>query len=438
MSSGFLWLAISGGLLSFVTPCVFPMVPITIAYFGDPSRDRGETSRKALFFVAGIVATYTLLGVFLALAFGASGLNRFAADPTVNLLLAFVFLVFAANLFGWQEVRLPATLVNAADRAARRQSGFASVSAALVGATFTVTSLTCTAPIVGTLLVLASRGSWATPLIGMLAYSVAFALPFYLLARAPQALQRLPRAGEWMRTVRVLVGILEVAAALKFASNADVVLGWGVLTRDVVLVGWAVLAVAAALFLGRSLTRTTTTGVRVSPIVPGLAVAACIALSAWLASGIRNRPLTGVEAFLPASIERSGSGAVTPHATWVLNDFDGALATARTTNRLVFVDFTGYTCTNCRWMEANIFNRPDVNSALSQFVLARLYTDGEGEIYEKQQAFQEKTFGTVALPLYAILDSSGNVVDTLSGLTRDPAEFIHFLDCAKTKRVASN
>ena len=435
MTSGFLWLAVSGGLLSFITPCVFPMVPITIAYFGDTSRDRRDTSAKALFFAVGIVGTYTLLGVFLALAFGASGLNRFAADPTVNLLLAVIFLAFAANLFGWMELRVPTGLVNAADRAARRQRDLSSASAALVGATFTVTSLTCTAPIVGTLLVLASRGSWATPLVGMFAYSVAFALPFYFLARAPQALQRMPRAGEWMRTVRVLVGILEVAAALKFASNADVVLEWEVLTRGVVLIGWAALAITAAVFLARGLTKTKDRSVW--RIVPAVGVAACVALSAWLASGIRPRPLAGVEAFLPASITNA-SARGTHGEQWMLNNFEGALATARTTNRLVFVDFTGYTCTNCRWMEANIFNRPDVSGALAEFVLARLYTDGEGEIYERQQAFQENTFGTVALPLYAILDSNGKVVDTLSGLTRDPVEFISFLDRAKSKRVASN
>ena len=436
MTTGFLWLAVSGGLLSFVTPCVFPMVPITIAYFGDASRDPRETSKKALFFAGGIVATYTLLGVFLSLAFGASGLNRFASDPTVNLLLAFVFLLFAANLFGWAELRLPSRLVNAADSAVRGRRSLSSVSALLVGATFTVTSLTCTAPIVGTLLVLAARGSWTTPLLGMLAYSISFALPFYVLARAPQALRRLPRAGEWMRTLRVLVGILEVAAALKFASNADVVLGWGVLTRQVVLLGWTALAVVAAIFLGRGLvTRNGGTPIR---FVPVLAVGVCIALSAWLASGIKGRPLTGVEAFLPPSIEATEPASHAGAADWMLNDFDGALVTARNANKLVFVDFTGYTCTNCRWMEANIFNRPDVTGALSQFVLARLYTDGEGEIYERQQAFQEKTFGTVALPLYAILDSRGAVVDTLSGLTRDPKEFIDFLERARARRIALN
>jgi thiol:disulfide interchange protein DsbD len=409
------------------------MVPITIAYFGDPSGNRRDASSKAIFFAAGIVAAYTLLGVFLSLVVGASGLNRFAADPIVNLLLAFVFVLFAANLFGWVELRLPSGLVNAADRAARRQSGLSSLAAALVGATFTVTSLTCTAPIVGTLLVLAARGSWTTPLLGMLAYSIAFALPFYLLARAPQALERLPRAGEWMRTLRVIVGILEIAAALKFASNTDVVLGWGVLTRSIVLIGWTVLFGATGIFLGRGIFRSKEQ--RLS-LVRVFGTAACVVMGVWLATGISGRSLTGVEAFLPPAVQRGDIAAARSGETWMLNDLNAALAAGRTTNKLVFVDFTGYTCTNCRWMEANIFSRPEVSGALSAFVLARLYTDGEGDVYERQQAYQEKTFGTVALPLYAVIDADGKVIDTFSGLTRDPAEFVGFLNRAKLKRVA--
>jgi thiol:disulfide interchange protein DsbD len=158
-----------------------------------------------------------------------------------------------------------------------------------------------------------------------------------------------------------------------------------------------------------------------------------LSLAAWLASGLTGRPLRQIEAFLPPAAPitalTSGGGTL---PTWLLNDYDGALKTARTSRKLVFVDFTGYTCTNCRWMEANIFNRPDVGAELGQFVLARLYTDGEGEMYERQQAFQEQTFGTVALPLYAVVDADGKVRATFTGLTRDPTEFIAFLQRART------
>lgn len=431
MSSGFLWLAASTGLLSLLTPCVFPMVPVTIAYFSTPYHHKSPAVRRALLFGLGIIGTFTVLGLALAAIFGAAGLNRFAADPWVNLTLAALFLLFAANLFGWLELRLPWRLLNAVDRSARGAPEGSSLGALVMGATFTLTSVTCTAPFVGTLLVLAAQGSWAAPVVGMIVYSTAFALPFVLLALAPRVVTRLPRAGQWIRTLRVLIGILEVGAAIKFVSNADMVLRWGVFTRQTVLFTWIVLAIVSALYLARDLlTKLAQRELRPARIVP---TTIALLLAAWLASGLGGRPLSQVEAFLPpaAPVAALASGAGTI-PTWLLNDYDGALRTARTSGKLVFVDFTGYTCTNCRWMEANIFNRPDVAAELGRFVLTRLYTDGEGQIYEKQQAFQEKTFGTVALPLYAVVDSLGNVRATFSGLTRDPTEFVAFLRRARS------
>jgi thiol:disulfide interchange protein len=430
MSSGFLWLAASTGLLSLLTPCVFPMVPVTIAFFSSPDDRRSAGLRRALLFGLGIVGTFTVLGLALAAVFGAAGLNRFAADPWVNITLAALFLLFAANLFGWLELRVPSRFVTAADRSAREAPQGSSLGALVMGATFTLTSVTCTAPFVGTLLVLASQGSWAMPVVGMIVYSTAFALPFVVLALAPRMVARLPRAGQWIRTLRVLIGILEVGAAIKFVSNADMVLGWGVFTRPVVLFGWMVLAIVGAVYLGRDLrSKLERRELRPAGLLP---VVTALSLAAWLASGLTGRPLRQIEAFLPPAAPiaplTSGGGTL---PTWLLNDYDGALKTARTSRKLVFVDFTGYTCTNCRWMEANIFNRPDVGAELAQFVLARLYTDGEGEMYERQQAFQEQTFGTVALPLYAVVDADGKVRATFTGLTRNPTEFIAFLQRAR-------
>ncbi len=431
MSSGFLWLAASTGFLSLLAPCVFPMVPVTIAYFSTPNHHESQALRRAMLFGLGIVGTFTVLGLALAAIFGAAGLNRFAADPWVNLTLAALFLLFAANLFGWVEVKLPWRVVNAVDRSARGTPEGSPLGALIMGATFTLTSVTCTAPFVGTLLVLAAQGSWETPILGMLVYSTAFALPFVLLALAPRLARKLPRAGQWIRTLRVLIGILEVAAATKFVSNTDMVLGWGVFTRQVVVFAWVVLAIVGAAYLGRDFkAKYGRRELRPTAVIP---VAIALLLAAWLASGLSGRPLREIEAFLPPGtpVTSLASGARTA-PTWLLNDYDGALKTARSSGKPVFVDFTGYTCTNCRWMEANIFNRPDVASELNRFVLTRLYTDGEGEIYQKQQAFQEKTFGTVALPLYAVVDSAGNVRATFTGLTRNPTEFIAFLRRARS------
>lgn len=430
MSAGFFWLAASTGLLSLLTPCVFPMVPVTIAYFSTPDHHDSRGLRRAILFALGIIATFTILGLALAALFGAAGLNRLAADPWVNLLLAAVFLLFAANLFGWLEIRIPGRVTNAADRATRGSAPGSSLGALLMGATFTLTSVTCTAPFVGTLLVLASQGSWATPIAGMLVYSTAFALPFFLLAAAPGLVSHLPRAGEWMRTLRVLIGLLEVAAAIKFLSNTDLVLGWGVFTRDVVLIGWSALALAGAAYLGRDLGQKVRQREHLFAKLASIAVALLVA--GWLGSGLKGRPLPQVEAFLPPAAHPAGAPARAEATVWLLNDYSAAQTAARSSGKLVFLDFTGYTCTNCRWMEANIFTRPDVSAELGQFVLSRLYTDGEGAIYEQQQAFQEKTFGTVALPLYAVLDADGKVRGTFSGLTRDPADFIAFLRRARS------
>jgi thiol:disulfide interchange protein len=437
VSVGFLWLAATTGLLSLLTPCVFPMVPVTIAYFSSPSGSGAFSLRRPLLFGVGIVGTFTVLGLALAAIFGAAGLNRFAADPWVNLALAALFLVFAANLFGWLNAPVPWRLATAADRATRNAAPGSSLGALIMGATFTLTSVTCTAPFVGTLLVLASRGSWATPVVGMIVYSMAFALPFVLLALVPRSVSRLPRAGSWMQTLRVLIGLLEVGAAIKFASNTDMVLGWGIFTRDVLLLTWAALALTGAAYLARGArARIQRRDLGWDTVV---GIAAALLLAGWLASGLNERRrLDQIEAFLPpvspmSPLASPGRAA----STWMLNDYEGALNTARSTGKLVFVDFTGYTCTNCRWMEANIFSRPDVGAELGQFVLARLYTDGDGEIYERQQAFQEKTFGTVALPLYAVMTPEGKVQATFSGLTRNPADFVAFLQHARERRVAS-
>jgi thiol:disulfide interchange protein len=439
VSAGFIWLAVSAGILSLLTPCVFPMVPITIAYFSSESHTSHRTRgiRAALLFALGIIVTFTALGLALAAAFGAASLNRFAAHPITNVVLAALFLVFAANLFGFFDLSLPSGLLKRANQASSRND---SLGALMMGATFTLTSVTCTAPFVGTLLVLASRGSWTAPVVGMLVYSAAFALPFFLLALAPRYVARLPRSGEWIRTMRVLIGLLECGAAVKFLSNADVVQGWGFLTREVVLVAWAALALIGAVYLARDVIRKTRESWRSLPLAIAPAGVALL-IAGWLLSGTAGKALPQVEAFLPPSAAAATStrstAAEAPAEQWILNDYPAALAAGRATGKLVFLDFTGYTCTNCRWMEANVFTQPAVVAELERFVLTRLYTDGEGDLYEQQQAFQERTFGTVALPLYAVVDADGRVLGTLSGVTRKPAEFIAFLERARAPKVAS-
>ncbi|MEO8194152.1 MAG: cytochrome c biogenesis protein CcdA [Gemmatimonadales bacterium] len=416
------------GALSLLTPCVFPMIPITVAYFNQQKEHgRSNALRHALLFAGGIVVTFTALGLGLAILVGAAGLARFASDPWINIAIGMIFIAFALSLFGVYDLPLPFSnrLLNRVDSSARERSGHA-VGSVLMGFAFTLASFTCTAPFIGPLLVSASRGQWQQPLLGMAVFSTVFASPFFLLALVPRWTTALPRAGAWLRDVKVVVGLFEIAAALKFFSNADLVWGTQLISRTTVLIAWiAITLVAAAYLMWRNATDNRTSSVRwIGPV-------AALGIAAWLANGARGKPLGEVEAFLPPSdvYALASANSATPGADlkWILNDHPKALATASQTNRLVLIDFTGYTCTNCRWMESNMFSRPDVSASLSHYVLSRLYTDGEGELYENQQRFQEDRFGTVALPLYAIVDSRGRTVRTFSGLTRSPAEFIAFL-----------
>ena len=414
------------GALSLLTPCVFPMVPITVSYFtkhAAPTRARAAGS--AALYGLGIVLTFTVFGSVLAAVAGAAGLNRFAANPWVNLAITALFLLFALNLFGVYELRLPAGLMSRLDGMSRRR-GASAAGTLLMALTFTVTSLTCTAAFIGTLLVVASQGEWQRPIAGLLAYSTTFALPFVALAMAPQLVSHLPRSGPWLVRVKIVMGFLEIAAAMKFLSNADLVWSWGIFTRGVVLIAWAVTALALAAYLMAPSSANRTAGrLPTGRLAAGLAT---LAFALWLATGVTGRRLGELEAFLPpATVSAQAAGHTPGELPWVTNDLDAAIAQARASHQRVIIDFTGYTCTNCRWMEANMFPRPEIRDALEGFVRARLYTDGQGAVYDKQQRFQQERFATVALPLYAIIDTDQRAIATFAGLTRDPQEFLRFL-----------
>jgi thiol:disulfide interchange protein len=391
----YLGLAALMGALSLLTPCVFPMVPITVSYFTGRAetggRRRGVT--EALVYGAGIVLTFTTVGVVLAVGFGASGLNQFAANPWLNLGIAALFIAFALNLFGVFELALPSRFLS---RAAAADAGHGRyVGTLLMGLAFTLTSFTCTAPFLGTLLVVAAQGDWQWPLAGLLVFSSVFAAPFVLLAWAPQALASLPRSGAWLLSVKATMGLLELAAALKFLSNVDLVWGWGIFTREVVISLWLIIGVVLVAYLAGAL-RLGHAPRLSRPGPPRWAtVAVVLFLTGWLGTGLVGRRLGELEAFLPPGELGGGQGG---ELAWIVNDYEGALAQSVKENRPLLVDFTGYTCTNCRWMEANMFPRTEVSRELSRYVRVRLYTDGRGEQYRRFQDLQRDTIGTVALP----------------------------------------
>ena len=440
----FIWLAITFGAISLLTPCVFPMIPITVSYFMKHSDgDRSRTIKLATVYSAGIIATFSLLGMLLAVVFGAAGINLFAANPWVNLAIGAIFLFFAFNLFGFYEITVPSSLLTKLDQLTRTEEGKGSayIGALLMGLTFTLTSFTCTSPFIGTLLVSTAQGDWKMPLLGMLAFSTVFATPFFILATVPRLLSALPRSGGWLNSVKVVMGFLEVAAAMKFLSNVDLVWGAGlsasgalnygkIFTREVVLIIWTVLGLGiCAYILGFFKFRHDSAIKRITPLRILFTVmffVVCI----YLTTGVLGRKLGELESFLPP--KNSGSvfnilGNRNEELQWMTNNYQGALQRAKAEHKLVFIDFTGYTCTNCRWMEANMFTVPEVRAEMEKFVLVSLYTDGEGEIYERQQQMEQQMFGTVALPFYAIVDMDGKIIATFPGLTRNSVEFVDFL-----------
>jgi thiol:disulfide interchange protein len=437
----YLILAVTVGFASLLTPCVFPMIPITVSYFTKSTgRSRTRGVLDAGVYALAIIATFTLLGVVVAVAFGATGIARFAANPWVNILLAAIFVVLALNLFGFFEILVPGSVLTSLNRLSER-GGF--LGTILMGFTFTLTSFTCTMPFVGTLLVTTSQGDWVWPLVGMLGYSTAFALPFFLLALFPQVLLALPRAGGWMVSLKVVMGFLELAAALKFISNVDLVWGYQKINKELFLSIWIAIAFVTAFYLLGKIRLPHERPVETIGVMRMFASMGFLAIAFYLFTGLLGSPLGELDAFLPpiSSNQRVAGGpdrSRNGELAWE-SDYVTALARARAANQPLMIDFTGYACTNCRWMEANIFPVPEVRGELERFVRVQLYTDGQGEKYDRNRDFQETRFGTVALPLYVVVDPvTERETARFEGLTRDSSEFAAFLRLGHVPAVAAN
>jgi thiol:disulfide interchange protein len=431
---GFLLLAVGAGLASLLTPCVFPMIPLTVSYFTKHADNPGRAARMASVFGGTIVATFTGLGIAMAILVGAAGAQSIAANPWVNLFIAGVLVVFALSLLGLFELRLPNSLVNYTNRQSNEQGGYAGVL--FMGLTLTLVSFSCTAPFVGGLLAAAAGGSWLYPMGGMLAYSTAFAMPFVLLAIFPNALASLPTAGGWMNNLKVVLGFVELAAAIKFISNADLVWGWEIISRPLAISVTIVIFAVAGIYLLGKIRLPHDSPVESIGVGRLIASIGFIAISLYMIPGLLGAPLNKLDAYLPprqgtdisllsqSSIDRAGQN----DEAWFVDDIPGAISAGLEASRPVLVDFTGYTCTNCREMEANVFPRKAVQDRFDErFVLLRLYTDGLEKGSEFQR-YQLGMTGTVALPTYAVVDPvTEELVLAVSGLMEED-EFVDFLD----------
>jgi thiol:disulfide interchange protein len=435
---GFLLLAIGAGLAALLTPCVFPMIPLTVSFFTHHSASRAVAVRLALAYGLSIVVLFTGLGVLMALLLGAAGAQTIAANPWINLFIGLIFVLFGLSLLGLYELRLPAALVNFFNRQSQQHGGY--LGAVFMGLTLTLVSFSCTAPFVGGLLAATAFGEWGYPIVGMVAFSLTFALPFVLFALFPQALQALPRSGSWMNTIKVVLGFVELAAALKFLSNADLVWGWGLLSRPLVIALVAVLFFLTGLYLLGKLRLPHEAPVETVGVGRLLTSVLFFGLSLYLLPGLLGAPLGRLDAYLPprkatdvgltSLFQASGTAATADLFTWHEAP-EPAFAEAQTSDKPVFVDFTGYTCTNCREMEANVFPHPEVAQRLrEQFVRLRLYTDdlAEGPAWQR---YQLRLTGTVALPTYAIVAPEGQLLARHTGMA-SVQEFVAFLDQGRT------
>lgn len=434
---GFIIFAFGAGLLSLLTPCVFPMIPITISFFTKrASNTRAGAIKLAWTYGATIVGGFAVLGLALSLILKALGqgdaasgyITKIAADPTLNLVLAAIFVAFAFSLFGMFEISLPGGISDRLQKMKGNRSD--AIGAMFMALIFVVVSFTCTAPIVGTLLVTAVRGEWTRPLFGLIAYGSGFALPFFLLALVPSALQSLPKSGGWLHSTKVVMGLLELAAALKFISNSDMVWQWGIFTREVVLASWGAIAFATMLYLlGKIRLPQDDESTTISPlrmigaIVFGAVTLVCV-------GGLGGGKLPSYfEAYLPIDVNASYSSTSTTNAKEELEflpEYADALAVAKATGKPIFVDFTGITCTNCRLMERNVFPQREVEDLLKQYVLVKLWTDHPVD-GERHQEFQIEKFNTISLPTYALLSPDGETTHGVTGYTPNASEFAAFL-----------
>ena len=431
----FIGFSMTMGLLALLTPCVFPMVPITVSFFTKrEQKTRKQGVKDAAIYSVGIIFTFVVLGFLLALLFGASGINQFAANPWINLIIAGIFIAFALNLFGLFEIALPASLLTKLNQSSSKNSGITSIL--LMGLTFSLTSFTCTVPFIGTIMVAAASGDFMWPIIGMIAYATMFSLPFFLLALFPMYLKSMPKSGGWLNSVKVTMGFLEIAAAMKFLSNADLVWQWGILTFELFLSGWVAISILIVIYLLGKIELPHDTKVEKVGVARLLFCMFFLSIGIYLSIGLLGKPLGELDAFLPPREYPGGTTTASIVETnkakeiW-LNNLTDAFKLAKEENKKIFLDFTGYTCTNCRWMETNIFTQSKVSSLFENYILVKLYTDGTGDIYKQNRKYQETRFGTIALPFYVVLDNNDNLISTFPGLSRDVNQFIAFLEKSK-------
>ncbi len=455
------FLAFLGGLAALLTPCVFPMIPMTVSFFTKQSKNPAQGKRNAMLYGISIIAIYVVLGLAITGIFGADALNALSTNPWFNVAFFVLLIVFAVSFLGAFEIMLPNSWANKVDRQADRGGIVGILFMALALA---IVSFSCTGPIVGTLLVESASKGGIAPIIGMLGFSSALALPFMLFAMFPSWMHSLPKSGGWLNTVKVSLGFLELALAFKFLSNADLVLQLHLLEREVFLAIWIAIFGTWALYLfGKIMTPhdSPLTHISVGRLSLGLLV---LAFTVYMIPGLFGAPLKLISAFPPPqTYSESPNGffgntsaaaksvvpegaEIGPHGLVVFTDYAEGLAYAKTVNKPVILDFTGFACVNCRKMENNVWSDEKVlNSLKNDVVLISLYVDDKRDLPKNEQYVSKETgndiisvgdkwtefiitkYKTNTQPFYVLIDLKEEKLNAPIGYTPNSDEYFGWM-----------
>ena len=422
------------GLLAIFTPCVFPMIPITMSYFVSTQSGSPKASViQASTFCLGVIVLFTGMGAAVSALLGPFGMSQLGANVWVNLFIAVIFFAFGASLLGAFEITMPSGVVNSLNNSAQ---GGGTIATLTMGLVFALASFACTGPVVGALLAgSVSGGSLAWPIFGMLMFSAGLALPFFFLALFPSYLNKLPKSGGWLARTKIVMGFVIIAVGIKYLSNVDQIFAWELLSRERFLAAWVVLFSLAGLYLlGQlKLEHDQDEGIGLGRLSSG---AAFLIFAVSLIPGMFGGRLGDLDAYVPAGdASFLASGGSAPASKWIKDDYQAALAEAESSGKAVFLNFTGYTCTNCKWMKANIFTDPEIAAVMGDLVLAELYTDGKAG--QEIQQLQLDKFKTAAIPFYAIVDADERVIATFPGRTGDASEFLAFVSEASSSGLSA-
>ena len=452
---GIFLLGMLGGLIALLTPCVWPIIPMTVSFFLKRAEDKKKGIRDAITYGISIVVIYVLLGLLVTLIFGASALNALSTNAVFNIFFFLMLMVFGASFLGGFEITLPSSWTNAVDRKSNSTTGLLSIF--LMAFTLSLVSFSCTGPIIGFLLVeVSTTGSLLAPTVGMLGFAMALALPFTVFAMFPTWLKQMPKSGNWMNCIKVCLGLLEIAFALKFFSVADLAYGWRLMDREVFLSLWIVIFALMGAYLigwmrfphdedeydemGEIIQRPRTSVIRFF-----MALAA-FAFALYMVPGLWGAPCKAVSAFAPPMQTqdfRLGEESVEAH----FNDYDEGMQYAAAHRMPVMVDFTGYGCVNCRKMEAAVWTNPQVSTLMKEkYVLITLYVDDKTPLPEKLVVkengadvtlrtvgdrwsyLQRSKFGANAQPFYVLLDNDGHPLAGSYSYNEDVAAYSNFLE----------